>query len=60
VTRSIPLHWGQHNLPTINLNGIAKGQLPSPTGFNRAIDAYITPLDAQFGLPSGANQPLKL
>ena len=52
--------WRHHNLPAINLHRITQAQLAPAAGFDRAIHPDVTALDPQLGLPSGANQPLKL
>lgn len=52
--------WCHDDLAAINLHSITQAQLASTPGFDRAVHPHVTALDPQLGLPSGANQPLKL
>jgi hypothetical protein len=52
--------WGHNDLAAINLHGITQAQLAPPAGFDGAIHPHVTALDPQLGLPSRANEPLKL
>jgi hypothetical protein len=60
VALSVARWWGHNDLAAINLHGITQAQLAPPAGFDGAIHPHVTALDPQLGLPSGANEPLKL
>ena len=57
---SVARWWGHNDLAAINLHGITQAQLAPPAGFDGAIHPHVTALDPQLGLPSRANEPLKL
>lgn len=53
-----PLPLEQH-LPAVDGHRIPEGQLAAPPDFNAAVDAHVTALDAELGLPAGTDQTLK-
>ena len=60
VALSVAHWWGDHDLAAIHLHGITQAQLATTAGFDRTIHPHVAALNPQLGLPSGANQPLKL
>ena len=55
-----PLLRQHQHLATIELDGIACGQLAAAAGFNKAIDLDVAGLDALLGLATGGHQALVL
>lgn len=50
----------KQQLAAVELHRITRGQLTAPTGFDGAIHAHITPLNAQLCLAAGAHQAFVL